>query len=462
MASSSSNLAGNPGQRQPSDAPPSRLTSVSRSTNESMRFRSDGEHPYPSARFIEQGILMSTVADSWVEISSQPSSSSLSSAATDEIVTTGLRVRERANQRRRHLLHRDLSYLRGLEPRPTSACSVESSQEEYEESESEDEQVLSSSSEHLDPSQGHDQNVESVPEEVDEEAGAEEEDDEDDDDDENATALGVLNEDRVFTPQPNAFSHPPSSYTSRQAGFNSSFPRQASEASSRRPSMSGRSGAQHSPYNAVYPSYQADHDAALRASLSTLLSCAAAARGLPKQNQPSRSRPAAGPSTVEPSTLRIVPESAILDTTEPSPSDINQRRGQRKNRLAKSRSSSDTSSGLSSEKASKGKRKAASSPLRNAAKDRAAKKTKRVAGEETISPTLLTWVVSAGVVVLVSALGFSAGYAIGKEAGRAEVGLGGAVTGNGSTNASSCGREAAARGLRRLRWSGSGAASVRV
>ena len=28
-----------------------------------------------------------------------------------------------------------------------------------------------------------------------------------------------------------------------------------------------------------------DHDAALRASLTTLLSCAAAARGLPKRNQ---------------------------------------------------------------------------------------------------------------------------------------------------------------------------------
>ena len=40
---------------------------------------------------------------------------------------------------------------------------------------------------------------------------------------------------------------------------------------------------------------------------------------------------------------------------------------------------------------------------------------------QLIHPTLLTWVVSAGVVVLFSAIGFSAGYVIGREVGRVDV-----------------------------------------
>lgn len=61
-----------------------------------------------------------------------------------------------------------------------------------------------------------------------------------------------------------------------------------------------------------------------------------------------------------------------------------------------------------------------------------------------VSPTLLTWVVSAGVVVLVSAIGFSAGYTVGKEVGRVEAGL--SNGGNGAL----CGKEVG-KGLRKLR-----------
>jgi len=76
---------------------------------------------------------------------------------------------------------------------------------------------------------------------------------------------------------------------------------------------------------------------------------------------------------------------------------------------------------------------------------------------DEISPTLLTWVVSAGVVVLVSALSFSAGYVVGKEAGHAEA-LG--QIGAAGSEAGRCGKEATAgmkgagSGLRRLRWTG--------
>lgn len=61
-----------------------------------------------------------------------------------------------------------------------------------------------------------------------------------------------------------------------------------------------------------------------------------------------------------------------------------------------------------------------------------------------ISPTLLTWVVSAGVVVLVSAISFSAGYTVGREVGKVEASLGG------SGNDALCGKEMG-RGLRKLR-----------
>jgi len=82
---------------------------------------------------------------------------------------------------------------------------------------------------------------------------------------------------------------------------------------------------------------------------------------------------------------------------------------------------------------------------------------------DDISPALLTWVVSAGVVVIVSAISFSAGYVVGREAGHAEaVGQLGSV----GADAGRCGREAAAEasrsgiGLRRLRWASS--SGVRV
>lgn len=88
------------------------------------------------------------------------------------------------------------------------------------------------------------------------------------------------------------------------------------------------------------------------------------------------------------------------------------------------------------------------------AKERATKKPKR-ALEDTISPTLFTWVVSAGVVVLVSAIGFSAGYAMGKEAGRAEVSIVDAAEGR------RCGREAV-KGFKRFRWGAGGAGAVRA
>jgi len=126
-----------------------------------------------------------------------------------------------------------------------------------------------------------------------------------------------------------------------------------------------------------------------------------------------------------------------------------------------SRASPSVSSPASSEKSKRKASPPTNANVRSSSKDRPAVKKARRIGPlvEEISPTFLTWVVSAGVVVLVSALSFSAGYVVGKEAGHAEaMGKLGAVGGE----AGRCGKEAAGGiGLRRLRWSGAGA-GVRV
>ncbi|KAF1986129.1 hypothetical protein K402DRAFT_446663 [Aulographum hederae CBS 113979] len=400
--------------------------------------------------------------DSWIEVSSRPSSSSLSSAA-DEIITTGLRVQHDSNARRRRRPRRALSEGLHIGLNPTSAGG--SSQEEYEESESESDQVMTSSNEgggirasplhqewrpaiHAAFSSASSDNMS---------MGGE-------DEDESATAIGVpRSREQPFTPQPNVFTHPPSGRTQQQSA--SYF---SSRSAPRQPAQRQQSYSSHTPYNAISPTHQADHDAALRASLSTLLSCAAAARGLPKSGKSTTPaqpvQPIANPSAMEPMSLGMVPESVALGggaasepSSSPSPTDPNTR----------------------NHPADKAKRKAAATATaagttnaRSSSKDRrAVKKARRGSGGSSamttgysmddVSPTLLTWVVSAGVVVLVSALSFSAGYAAGREAGRVE-GFGGV----GGAEGRGCGGEVAREvgrsglGLRRLRWGGGNASVI--
>ena len=68
-----------------------------------------------------------------------------------------------------------------------------------------------------------------------------------------------------------------------------------------------------------------------------------------------------------------------------------------------------------------------------------------------ISPTLFTWVVSAGVVILVSAISFSAGYAMGREVGRGEAS---GFLGYGDMGGD--GEDIVKGGLKRLRWGTTG------
>lgn len=339
--------------------------------------------------------MNSQCIDSWIDLSSQPSSSSLASPNNqDEIITTGLQIRRSGLRRSRQIR---LGNARSqTQPRSTSVAG--SSQDEYEESESESDRVMSSSNE-----------------DVSNNSNAGEEDDA-------HTALGFpAVEGNVFTPQPNAFSHPPQSRSvpaSTSQPTNSYFPPQQPPPvnshripSNRVPTI--QRPAISRPNSHITP----DHDAALRASLTTLLSCANAVR---KDKEPV----AVVPRSSQPTTLRLVPESELNARRSPS----------RSPKLAPKRKSRE------------------SSKERNAKKLRAVTKPATTSDEVLLSPTMMTWFISAGVVLVFSAISFSAGYAWGKEVGRVEAQMG--------LDGATCGREAirgSRTGLSKLRLTTVGA-----
>ena len=386
--------------------------------------------------------------ESWVEIESQPSSSSLSSM-NDEIVTTGLRIGNAAPPRRRRLHQQpQQQQQQPIVMPPTcvighaAAHAGTSSQEEYDETESEEDRVMTSSTE-VNP-------LANLPQRQQTAIQTAADTDSDSDDDENATALGRPTGGPSFHPQPNAFSHPPSHLQHRHSTSSAHpFPSRASMASRHHTRTQ-------TSRDYMSPSFQADNDAALRASLTTLLSCAAAARGL-SQNEDHRPGPSGLGVGVQPMELRLVPESELM-TDAPPPAHP---RGGHTKIPTRTASNSSAPSGPTSE-ASKTpdlaseKTKRAGTPQTKSA--RAIKKKRTAVAQHTeaatfINPTLMTWVVSAGVVVLVSVVGFGAGYVIGREVGRQE---GGALLPSGGSNASSgCGRELARSStgtLRRFRW----------
>jgi hypothetical protein len=392
-------------------------------------------------------------SDSWIEVSSQPSSSSLSSVA-DEIITTGLRVQHDSNARRRRRPRRYTADQLHTARRATGGTS---SQDEYDESESESDRVMTSSNEGLQPSPPREQ-WRPLPGHTFSSASSENAY-ASDDEDENATAVGIQPAEISFTPQPNAFTLPQSQAArSQQAVSNPYFSTQRPTARSASQRHSYSSPPQHSPYNMISPSHEADHDAALRASLSTLLSCAAAARGLPKSNRSETQMRPPPSNRIDTTTLRMVPESVAMGTSEAT--------------SAAALPSSSRDHTVSRASFEKGKRKATvappagSSAPRSSSKDqRAVKKARRTSSTvpvllDDVSPTLMTWVVSAGVVVLVSAISFSAGYVYGKEIGRAEAGTFTSVR-----DAGRCGRdvfiESGSSGLKRLRWTGA-ASTIQV
>ncbi|KAK4237028.1 hypothetical protein C8A03DRAFT_35023 [Achaetomium macrosporum] len=419
--------------------------------------------------------------ESWVEVSSQPSSSSLSSIG-DDIVTTGLRVGSNAHPPRRRRWQQQhpmpASFIVG---HPATQGGATSSQEEYDETESEEDRVMTSSTEAIHPSANlHRQHTTLRAAVVD--VGSES------DDDENATALGRPSNIPVFSPEPNAFSHPPSHLSHRHS--TGSAPHYHHSHS--RPFVRSRRGTQ----DFMSPSYQADNDAALRASLTTLLSCAAAARGLPKHEE-RRNVPGAGagagvvPSS-QPMELRLVPESELMgDDSPPTAGPSAGPSSKAPHPPAAATRTASNSSSPSAPCSPPGRERESGRTKREATtQSRPARATKKKRTSATVltegetatatdadaspffmSPTIFTWVVSAGVVVLVSVVGFGAGYVIGREVGRQEsataalagFGSGGGV--NASSAAAGCGSELARSGihasggtgtLRRFQWGGVG------
>lgn len=403
--------------------------------------------------------------DSWIEVSSQPSTSSLSSAATtDDIITTGLRV-ERSRPRASHLQSKRKRVHQHSSPvndsSRESSITGGSSQDEYEESDSESDKVLSGSNEDVTAqSRGdaillrHGSMSEST---------SSGEDDEDD----RSTALGPRISSSPFVPQPNAFSHAPQYSRSKSyagSGPTPSLISNSSQATAIRHNSSSTvrnarrsSRTQHTPYNMISPSYQADHDAALRASLSTLLSLGTAVRGAPKNDSPPVP---AGPQVAQASSFRLVSESVAMgentdDLGHPprqnTSTPLSDARNVQRPKVARSTSSSSAPM--------KAKRKA--SKDRGASHASASKKSRQssmTGSLVSVNPTLMTWVISAGVVVLFSAISFSAGYALGREVGRTEVGLDSAIGGSmseqfaGARASSGCSRDAVKGSLKRLRW----------
>jgi len=374
--------------------------------------------------------------DSWVEISSQPSSSSLSSI-NDDPATTGARVQSDARQRRRRTLRPGAPSHLNIASRAPST----SSQDEYEESESDDDRIMSSSGEGVAmPSQQQRIGRRSLGgnSSASEDNGQEQISE---DDDENRTAVNHplrANSEACFTPQPNAFSHPPSSGSMRHASqpvVGSYFPssRPPARHTGRQPLEARTPG--HLPQNILSPSYNpsaaAQHDEALRASLSTLLSCAAAARGLPKSAEQQKRPQTAAPAQTsgqrghraEPMSFRLIPESAA-PINHPTSSPQQFQEPTFHPTLRRTSTSTSSSSSPHQPQAPKEKRKA-NVRTRSTSRERRLKKARRGSSthdELAVTPTLLTWVVSAGVVLFFSAVSFSAGYSLGKEAGRFEAG----------------------------------------
>ncbi|KXX80089.1 hypothetical protein MMYC01_202857 [Madurella mycetomatis] len=474
MAPSDSQRTRQPGQRDVSTVP----ETVGQSHAASPQRRNDGQLDATAPGRDQR--LTAANSESWIEVASQPSSSSLSSIGED-IVTTGLRVGNTSYPPRRRRSQQQhpmpASFIVG---HPASQAGATSSQEEYDETESEEDRVMASSTEAIHPSASLLRQQTAIRAPV--------VSDSDSDDDENATALGRPSSNGpVFRPQPNAFSHPPSHLTHRHSTSSAQPYHHPRPSVPNRPHTRSHRGQP----NYMSPSYQADNDAALRASLTTLLSCAAAARGLPKQHEERRTPGAPGAGVIpssQPMELRLVPESELMAEAPPAPAGGAAGPGPAAAKASPQPRTASNSSAPSAPSSSSGREKNISAHEKNkraaaattAAQGnnkppRAAKKKRAAAlleGETSaaagpfLSPTLFTWVVSAGVVVLVSVVGFGAGYVIGREVGRQEAAASFGGFGSSSSastlpsNASSCGRElvrstASSGGggtLRRIRW----------
>lgn len=193
-------------------------------------------------------------------------------------------------------------------------------------------------------------------------------------------------------------------------------------------SYNNRGSHAYSGYNSFAPNHATDHDAALRASLSTLLSCAAAARGLPKSS-PSQTSPG---SMSQYQGGRVAVDSLTLVRESGEPSSANAAGKPRSLSITSTATSSTSRSPSSEQLTNKGKKPSSRERKRTSksaskARQRSRSRTREEAEMSLSNISYMTLAISAGAIVVLSALTFSAGYAFGREAGKGEGGLLGTV-----------------------------------
>lgn len=321
--------------------------------------------------------------DSWIDVSSQPSDSQYTSSSDDHIITAGLRISQ-ARRKRRGTARPTSHPQELLEPESSS----DDDDDDDGEGEGEDMGTLIHSM--AMSSDGY-----SSPDDDDEES-----DDEASASDSNGKALSSVQ--RPGVP----------------------YRRQTTPMASS--SYNTRGSHAYSGFNSFAPNHATDHDAALRASLSTLLSCAAAARGLPKS---SLSQTSPG-SQSQHQGGRVAVDSLTLVREGGEPSSSNNRDGKPRSLSITSNATSSASRSPSSEQlvGNNAKKSSAAERKRSgkSSKSRRRSRTRNCIeeGEMSLSNiSYMTLAISAGAIVVLSALTFSAGYALGREVGKGEGGL---------------------------------------
>jgi len=342
-------------------------------------------------------------ADSWIEVASHPSDSAYTSSSDEHIITAGLQVS--AARRRRKSAFRDVQA-----PHPPNAMAQESEdgvEEEEEEGEDEEEEE----------GEGEDMGsmINEMPMSSDGYSSADD-DGEDDSDDE------------------------------ASASDDAPAPRTVFSASSQQRPFQGRNQMaprRHGPggFNMFAPNHAMDHDEALRASLSTLLSCAAAARGLTKS--PPQSQAPGQTQTASQQSGRVAVEGIRVVREGNLPSEASGSVNGRSRRGSMVSAEDSTSSPppsptnqLPSGNTEKARKKARRSDKKCKSKPRSRSSRPQETESSDFTSALgisyATLAISAGAIVLLSAITFSAGYAMGREVGKSEGGLLGRLTGGGS------------------------------
>jgi len=352
--------------------------------------------------------------DSWVEVSSQPSDSYTSSSSSTEniVITEGLRVQNQARRRAARKARREAATLAGQknvarqDKMDKSPTHHQSSSEDLDEHEGDD-----ISDTNLDSMGSSIADLPSLSEGF-------------DDEDESSTG-GESSEDETESNKGKQTNFQNDDNNNRAVPGHSRMTT-AFASSSSRPAQPARL---HS-FSRAPP--QPDHDAALRASLSTLLSCAAATRALPKPRSEHAGRSNLAPPRGAPhiQTLTLMTDEqreAMMDFMASTPATRHvDKQEQDANSSAQKTISSPAV--LKSRRTSVTEEILESQPeQRKSAQHRKHKSsTNSSKGFSSVIPltpsnvTYVTLAVSAAAVLLVSAISFSAGYHIGKEVGRGE------------------------------------------